>query len=143
MDYAGNKFGQSVKVSMLSDKMIVAEVDDKLIPKFKTEEDEKTHVETLEHWETELHEQNKDNHIKSSSLTRKDLSSVHIMLHSLCHISLRNRIEREVDYHDMVNTCKCDVMKLCILMKKTCNGSTTVLVDDMLGNVVDTLRSYR
>ena len=47
MDYAGNKFGQSVKVSMLSDKMIVAEVDDKLIPKFKTEYDKKMHAEAL------------------------------------------------------------------------------------------------
>ena len=41
MDYVGNKFGQSVKVSMLSRKMIVTEIDDKLIPKVKTEGEKK------------------------------------------------------------------------------------------------------
>ena len=56
MDYVGNKFGQSVKVSMLAGKMIVTEVDNKLIPKFKTEEDKKMCLDELEHWEIELHE---------------------------------------------------------------------------------------
>ena len=50
MDYVGNNFSQSVKVSMLSRNMIVTEVDDKLIPKFKTEEDKKMHVEGLKNW---------------------------------------------------------------------------------------------
>ena len=50
MDCVGNKFGQRVKVSMFSGKMIVTKVDDEFIPKFKTEEDKKMHVEVLEHW---------------------------------------------------------------------------------------------
>ena len=44
----GNKFGQSVKVSMLAGKMIATEVDEKLIPNFKTEEDTRKHVDKLE-----------------------------------------------------------------------------------------------
>ena len=35
IDYVDSDFGQSVKVSVLDGKMIVTEVDDKLIPKFK------------------------------------------------------------------------------------------------------------
>ena len=50
MDYVGNKLGQSRKVSMLAGKRIVTEVDDKLIPKFKIEDDKKMHAEGLEHW---------------------------------------------------------------------------------------------
>ena len=49
IDCVGNKFGQSVKASMLSGKMTVTEVDDKLIPKFKTEDDKKMHTEVLDH----------------------------------------------------------------------------------------------
>ena len=37
----GNKFSQSVKISMLPGKMIATEVDDKLIPTFKIEEDKR------------------------------------------------------------------------------------------------------
>ena len=64
------------------------------------------------------------------------------MLCSLCHTSLRNRLEGEVDYQEIVRTCKYDVMKLCSLIKKIYNGSTTVLVDDMLDNAVEALCSY-
>ena len=97
MDCVGNKFSQSVMVFMLAVKMIVAEADDKLIPKFKTEADKKTHAYGLEHWEIELHEQTKDYCTKFIRLIRKYLSYVHSMLCSLCHISLRNRLKREVD----------------------------------------------
>ena len=50
MDYVGNKLVQSVKVSMLSVKMIVTEVDDKFIPTFKTKDNKNMYAEALEHW---------------------------------------------------------------------------------------------
>ena len=50
LDYVVNKFGQSVEVSILSGKIIVTEVDNKLISKFKTEDDKNMHVEALECW---------------------------------------------------------------------------------------------
>ena len=56
MDYVGNKFGQSMKVLMLVGRMIVTEVDEKLIPNFETEEDKRKHVDELEYWGVELHE---------------------------------------------------------------------------------------
>ena len=50
MDYVGNNFCQSVKISMLARKMIVIEVDNKFIPQFKIEDNKKTHGDGLEHW---------------------------------------------------------------------------------------------
>ena len=47
MDHVDNNCGQSVKVSMFDGKIIVTEVDDKLIPKLKTEADKKTHADGL------------------------------------------------------------------------------------------------
>ena len=41
---------------MLAGKMIVTEVDEKLIPNFETEEDKRKHVDELEYWGVELHE---------------------------------------------------------------------------------------
>ena len=38
--------------------------------------------------------------------------------------------------------CKCDIMKLYSLIKKTCNGSTKSLVDYALGNTVEASCSY-
>ena len=75
-------------------------------------------------------------------LMHKEFSCVCIMLSSLCYISLRNRLEREADCQGMVKTCKHDAMKLCSLLKKSCNGSTPVLGDDALGNAVEVLCSY-
>ena len=57
----GNKFGQNVKASMLEGELIAIEVDDKLIPKLKTEADKKTHAEGLLFLEQELYEKTKDN----------------------------------------------------------------------------------
>ena len=77
------------------------------------------HAEALEHWEIELYEHTKDDYNKFSRLIRKELSSVRSMLHRLCHISLRNRLEIEVDYQEMVKIHKYDAMKLYSLIKKT------------------------
>ena len=118
MEHMGNNFGQRVKVSMLDGKMIFTEVDNKSIPKLKTEADKKIHADGLRCQAMELHEQTKDDYTKFSRLIGKDLSSAHSMLCSLCHIGLRNRLEAEADCWEMANVHKYDVMPLYSLIKR-------------------------
>ena len=61
---------------MLEGELVVTETDEKWIPKFKNEEDTKSHVEGLIFWEQDLYEKTKDDCKKFSRLIRKDLSLV-------------------------------------------------------------------
>ena len=60
INYIGTKYGQSVKVSLTTGELVVTDIYEKLLPKFKTEEEKKTHLSSLEHWEKEQCEATKE-----------------------------------------------------------------------------------
>ena len=47
LDYIARRFGQSVRVLLTVGKLVVIEVDESLLHKFKTEEDKKKYLEGL------------------------------------------------------------------------------------------------
>ena len=51
INYIGSKYGQSVKVSLTTGELVVTEMAETLLPKFKTAEEKKTHLSSLEYWE--------------------------------------------------------------------------------------------
>ena len=55
----------------------------------------------------------------------------------MCYISLLDRLEVEPKYQIMVEKTRFDAMKLHELVKRIFNVSTTVLVDDALGKVIE------
>ena len=59
--------------------------------------------------------------------------------YSLCELSLRNRLEAEPEYEAMHKSKRYCAMKLLGLIKKICNGSTRVVVDDVVGNLLESL----
>ena len=44
LSYIGSKYDQSTKACMLAREMIVTEVDETLLPKFKTDKDKMKHL---------------------------------------------------------------------------------------------------
>ena len=117
-------------------------MDEYILSKFKTPEETKAHLNILEFWEKDLHEQTKEDYAKFSRIIRKDLFSEYGILHSLYHVSLRNRIEVELEYQKMVNKKFHNTIMLHPLVRKNCNSSTLVLVDDVLGNLIKALYNY-
>ena len=49
------RFGQSIKVSFLSGKVMVTEVDEDLIPRFDILQEENKHLAGIKHWEQKLY----------------------------------------------------------------------------------------
>ena len=75
-------------------------------------------------------------------MIRKDLSTVCGLLCSLFHVSLQNKLEIEADYQLMVARKRHNSMMLHQLIKKMCNGSTSVVVEEVLGNLVEALHNF-
>jgi len=50
LDYVGSRYGQSVRASLVAGSLTVTEVDEELLSKFNTADDEKKHLEYLAHW---------------------------------------------------------------------------------------------
>ena len=50
MNYIGNKYSKSVKVSISDGLLVITEVDKKLIPKFKTAAEKKAYLDSLQFW---------------------------------------------------------------------------------------------
>ena len=67
---------------------MVTEIDEDLIPKFDTEEDEKKHLATLRYWEQKVYHSTLEDYAKHSRVIRKDLVSAHGALHGLCDVGL-------------------------------------------------------
>ena len=84
--------------------MIVIEVDESTLKKYDTETEMKAYVAGLKYWEQELYTQTKENHNKFSVVIRQCFSSVYGTLYSICELSLRNRMEAEPEYQDMVKS---------------------------------------
>jgi len=142
MDYIGCTFGQSVKASLIAGELVVTEVDESLLPKFVTAEAEKDYLSELKHWEKELYKQAKDDFRKFSWDIRRDLSFVYGILYSLCHVSLRNKLEVDSGYQKMVSTKRFNAIVLYQRMRKICNGSTSVVGEDVLGNLMESLYNF-
>lgn len=51
LNFIAAKFGQIVRSSFTAGKVIVTEVDDSILPKFKTKEEKEDHLGNLEFWE--------------------------------------------------------------------------------------------
>ena len=80
-----------------------------------------------------------DDYQNFSRIIRKDLSAFYVMLFTMCHISLKNCLEGESEYQQMVYQGIFNSTMLHILIKKKCNGLTGVVVDDMIGNTLEYL----
>ena len=83
-----------------------------------------------------------EDYAKYSHTIREDLSSVHRILCGLCDIGLQSRLEAEPEYQDMEKKNRYNAMKLYELVKKNCNGSTVVVVDDVIGNLIEGLYNF-
>ena len=63
-------------------------------------------------------------------------------MHALFHASLQNQLKVEAEFQLMISANRCDVMVLYQLIKRICDGSTHVIVEDVLGNLADTLHNF-
>ena len=121
---------------------MVMEVDRKILPKFETKDVRDKHVAGLKFWEQELHEAAKEDYLKFSRTIRKDLVTLFGVLKSLCHVSLRRRLESELEHKAMIQDDACDVTVLHHLIRKACSGSTSVVVDDVVGSTLEALFNF-
>ena len=48
LNHTGNKFGQSVKSYLMTGEIVVTDIDESLLPKFKTEVEKDDHLKRLE-----------------------------------------------------------------------------------------------
>ena len=140
--YVGRKYGQRVNVCMMRVELIVTEIDHNLFSKFKTAEAKKNHVDTLEFWELELYQNTKEYYTKLNRVIRNDISTVHGLLNLLCHVILQNKLEVDTEYQMMESTNGHDAMVLYQLIKNICNGSVSVVVEDVLGNLIEDLHNF-
>ena len=139
MDHVGSKHGQSERSCLEAREIVVTEVVESVLIKFDTEVEMKTHVATLKFWEQEQYTLAKENYNKYSMVVRQRLSSVYGTLFPLCEVSLRSRLEAEPECQKMVKTKRYCAMKLYELARKNYNGSTHVVVDDVVGNILEAL----
>ena len=64
------------------------------------------------------------------------------IVHSACHNIIKSHLEADTEYQNMITSNLNNTIALCQLVKKTCNGLTCVVVDDALGNVVESLHNF-
>ena len=84
----------------------------------------------------------KDDYLKFSRVIRKDLVTLFRVLRSLCHASLRRRLESELEYKMMVLQDEYDITILYKLIRKIYSGSTSIVVDNIVGTVLEVLYNY-
>jgi len=116
LNYVGSKYGQSVRASLVAGSLIVTEVDKKLLTKFKTADDEKKYLESFVYWQQKEYKAALDDYQYFSCIIRMDLS--------------------------MVSQERFDSKTLHRLIRKICNGSTSVVGEDVLGNLMESLYSF-
>ena len=91
LDYISSRFGQSVRASLEVGKVVVTEIDRKILPRFETEVEMKAHVTGLKYWQQEEYTLAKENHNKFTMAIRQKLSTVYRVLFSIYEVSLRSR----------------------------------------------------
>ena len=65
------------------------------------------------------------------------MAAVYGILETLCHISLRSRLEAETEYQRMMKNNLLNTIILRKLIQKICNGSTCIIVEDVIGNAME------
>ena len=60
------KYRQSIKASLLAGEVVVTKIDEDIIPKFDTKEDETKHLATLKYWEQKLYHSTLEDYTKYS-----------------------------------------------------------------------------
>lgn len=70
------------------------------------------------------------------------MSAVYGVLYSLCHLTLKNRLEVEAEYKAMVTKQRFSAMILHKLIQKICNGSTAVVVEDIISSMLEGLCNF-
>jgi len=142
LNFVASKYGQSVKVSLEVREMVVTEVNKSLLRKFETEKEKTDYLATLEFWEKEEYEVVRDDYNKFSRVIRKDLLAVYGVMLSMCYISVVNYLETKDNYQKMNKSKRFNTMTLYSLIKKIYNGSTLVIVEDMIDNVLEVLYNF-
>ena len=120
----------------------MTKVDKDLISKFNTKAKKKNYLKRLKYWEQKLHTSILEDYNKISCIIRKDLLSIYSLLYSACDLLLHSQIEVESEYQVMVQKNRFDTIKLYQLICKNCNRFTTVVVDDVMGNLVERLHNF-
>ena len=82
----------------MTEKIIITEINETVLPKLKTFKKNAVCLETLEFLQHKKHETNKDDYQKFIPVIRKDLSSVCGLLHLLCDVNPCKRLEAEVEF---------------------------------------------
>ena len=70
---------------------------------------------------------------------RNKLANVYGALCSAYDASLRNQLASEEEYKQIKKTKRYCAMKLCQLVRNICNGSDNVEVEDVIGNILESL----
>ena len=122
LDNVGSKYGQSVRASLLTGKIIVTEVDNTILNKLKTKLEQTKNLESLEFWEQKECQATKDDYQKFSCAIGAHLSAFYGELFTLCHMSTNNRIEAETDYQDVASNNGFNAMVLHILARNFSSG---------------------
>ena len=66
LNWAVAKYRQSIKASLLAGEVVVTKIDEDIIPKFDTKEDETKHLATLKYWEQKLYHSTLEDYTKYS-----------------------------------------------------------------------------
>ena len=89
-----------------------------------------------------MYEAAKEDYLKFNRVIRKDLVTLFDILRSLYHVSLRRHLELELEYKMIVKDDEYDVTMLYNLIRKVCSGSTSVVVEDVVGSVLEALCNF-
>ena len=116
-------------------------MDRSTLPMHVMEEAEKTHVEKLNRWEKKVYKQAEDDYFKFRRIKRQNFAMSYGILLGLCEDSLKSRLGAEIEFQNMVRNKGFCVMKLHHLIKKVCNGSSGLMVEDVVGNMMEAMCS--
>jgi len=67
---------------------------------------------------------------------------VYGILYSTYDDSLRSKLVAEKEYQEMTSNKSFSAMKLYKMMRKICNGSVSMIGEDMLGNLMESLYNF-
>ena len=142
MNCISSEHKQSVKSSLEEGTLVVIEADDQALPRFEKEEKEKNHVARLKHWEKKLYDTAWKDYLKFSQATRQSISTARRVMCVICHVSARNCLEGKDEYQEIAKNKRHNTITLYKLIGKICNGSTLVVQEDMLENLVELLCNF-
>ena len=81
----------------------------------------------------------RDDYQKFSQVIHTHLSAAYGDLFSIYGVSLHNRLEAKPEYQGMVKDSGYNEMLLHKLVRKICNGPVSLIVNDVLGNMLEAM----